>query len=132
MMIRIPFDPDADALLFECIVEFQRMRSALLALDTGASNVTLSREILESIGYDLDAVTERESFGNASCEHTVPKVTLTSLNLEKARLECVEALCYTLPDYLGIDGVIGLNFLRRFKKVSLNFEDGILVLKPKD
>jgi len=131
-MIEIPFNPNANALLFECVVEFQTKRNALVVLDTGASTVLLSQEILKSIGYDLDAVTEQESFGNASCEHTVPKVTLTALSLNKAQLEHVEALCYTLPDYLGIDGVIGLNFLRRFKKGTLNFEDGILILKPKD
>ncbi|MFQ6042426.1 MAG: aspartyl protease family protein [Candidatus Poribacteria bacterium] len=131
-MIKIPFNPNASLLRFECVVEYQTRAGALMALDTGASTVVLSREILESIGYDLDAVIERESFGNASREHTVPKVMLTALSLDKAKLEHVEALCYTLPDYLGIDGVIGLNFLRRFKEVSLNFEDGILSLKPKD
>jgi len=130
-MIEIPFDPDADALLFECAVEFQTIRNALVALDTGASTVMLSQEILESVGYDLDTIAERESFGDASCEHTAPKVMLTALSLDKARLEHVEALCYTLPAYLGIDGVIGLNFLRRFKKVSLNFDDGILILEPR-
>lgn len=131
-MIKIPFNPNASLLRFECVVEYQRRAGALVALDTGASTVMFSREILESIGYDLDGVTERTSFGNASREHTVPKVTLTALSLDKAKLEHVEALCYTLPDYLGIDGVIGLNFLKRFKKVSLNFEDGILILEPKD
>jgi predicted aspartyl protease len=131
-MIEIPFNPNASLLRFECVVEYQTTRAgALVALDTGASTVMLSQEILESVGYDLDAITERESFGDASCEHTVPKVTLTALSLDKAKLERVEALCYTLPAYLGIDGVIGLNFLRRFKKVSLNFEDGILILKPR-
>jgi hypothetical protein len=59
----------------------------------------------------------------------VPKVTLKSLSLETARQENVEALAYTLPEEYGIDGVIGLNFLRRFKRVTLDFEQGVITLE---
>ena len=119
----------AEILIFRCRVEYKRIRQARLALDTGASLVALSRDILEGIGFSLDTVTDYESFGNASQSHTVRKVTLTALSIDNARLEDVEALCYTLPASYGIDCVIGFNFLRRFRKVLLDFERGLLVLE---
>jgi len=91
-MIEISFDPNATLLRFECKIEFQTTAGAILALDTGASSVTLSRPILERIGYNLDAVMEHESFGNASQSHTVPKITLKALSIETARLENVDVL----------------------------------------
>jgi predicted aspartyl protease len=123
------FNPNARLLIFECKIEFIEARRVWLALDTGASSVAIAKEILELIGYDLDATSERASFGDASQSHIVPKVTLKSLSLETARQENVEALAYTLPEEYGIDGVIGLNFLRRFKRVTLDFEQGVITLE---
>jgi len=36
--------------------------------------------------------------------------------------------CYTLPEEHGIDGVIGLNFLRHFKRFAVDFEQTLLTL----
>ena len=54
-------------------------------------------------------------------------VVLKSLSLADARVENVEALCYTIPEEYGIDGVIGLNFLRHFN-IGLDFKQGVLTL----
>lgn len=108
---------------------FRFIQQARLALDTGASLVTLSRQVLEAIGYDLRTINNLESFGNASQIHTVPKVILTSFAIGPARQMNIEALCYSLPAEYGIDGVIGLNYLRRFKRVSLDFANGLLILE---
>lgn len=55
-------------------------------------------------------------------------VALRSFSLADTKIENMEALCYTLPEEHGIDGVIGLNFLRHFK-VTLDFGDGILYIE---
>lgn len=130
-MIQLSFDPNANLLVFECEVEGQFKTRAFLALDSGASNVILSEEILEDAGYDLDAVTRHETFGDASQSHTVPVVTLTALSVGPARQEDLEALAYTIPEEHGLDGVIGLNYLRRFRRVTLDFEAGLLTLEPR-
>jgi len=44
----------------------------------------------------------------------------------------IEALCYTIPEEHGIDGVIGLNYLRRFRKIILDFENGVLTLERRE
>gem|GEM_PF-6236526 len=66
-------------------------------------------------------------FGDASKTHLVPKVLLKSFSLADAKIDNLEALSYTIPEEYGIDGVVGLNFLRQFN-ISLDFERGMLTL----
>ena len=127
-MISFPFDPISNLLVFTCEVEYIDIAIINMALDTGASTTIIRESILKRIGYNIDEITEKTTFGDASTSHIVPMVTLKSFSLADAKIENVEALCYTLPEEHGIDGVIGLNFLRHFK-VTLDFGNGILYLE---
>lgn len=126
-MTQIPFDPNANILIFRCRVEYESIITLYLALDTGASNVIISREASVNLGYNLELTPEQATISNASTSHLVPVVTLKSFRLADATVKNIQALCYTIPEELGIDGVIGLNFLRHFN-VNLDFEKGILTL----
>lgn len=126
-MTQLRFDPNASLLIFQCQAEHHRSIFLDLALDTGSSFTIISTKAAREIGYDLSQIPDLLSFGDASTTHLAPKVTLKSLSLADARINDVEALCYTLPEDYGIDGIIGLNFLRHFK-LSLDFEQGILNL----
>jgi len=128
-MIKLPFNPDASLLVFPCAIEFQDVRTVWLALDTGASTTTIRESDLRNIGYSRESFTDIVSFSDASQSHLVPRVTLKSFSLAGARIDSLEVLAYTIPD--GIDGVIGLNFLRHFN-LALNFERGILTLERID
>ncbi len=123
-----PFDPRANVLTFECFVEYKRSATLVLALDTGASMIVLSEEALKNIGYDLSKEKKNVTFTDASQSHLVPKVVLKSISLSGVKVENIEALSYTIPEEHGIDGVIGLNYLRHFKRVILDFENGLLML----
>jgi len=124
---QVRFDPRATLLVFPCTIKYQDVRTTLLALDTGASATIIRESSLIAIGYSIDSITEFVSFGDASQSHLAPKVVLKSLSLADARVDNIEALCYTIPEEYGIDGVIGLNFLRHFN-IGLDFEHGILTL----
>ena len=126
-MTELHFDPDAPLLISPCTIEYRNIRRVWLALDTGASTTIIRESVLGDIGYSIEAMTETASFGDASTSHLVPKVTLRSFSLADARIDSLEALCYTIPEEHGIDGVVGLNFLRHFR-ITLNFEQGILSL----
>ena len=126
-MTRLTFDPNASLLIFPCQAEYRRRILLDLALDTGASTTIISTKAAKEIGYELSQITALASFGDASQTHLVPKVTLKSLSLADARVENIEALCYTIPEEHGIDGVIGLNFLCQFN-IGLDFKRGILTL----
>ncbi|MEA3442479.1 MAG: retropepsin-like aspartic protease [Chloroflexota bacterium] len=128
-MSKIPFDPDAAILLFECGLEFKSRHIFILALDTGSSYTIISEAAAIQVGFDPGQVTETASFGDASQHHIAPKVTLKSFALANAKVDNLDVLIYTLPEEHGIDGVIGLNFLRQFN-IGLDFKQGILTLNP--
>jgi hypothetical protein len=124
---QLRFDSQATLLIFPCTIEYQDIRTILLALDTGCSFTIIQESSLIDIGYSLEAITQFASFGDASKSHLVPKALLKSFSLADAKIDNLEALSYTIPEEYGIDGVIGLNFLRHFN-ISLGFEQGMLTL----
>ena len=126
-MSKTPFNPDAAILPFECGIEFKSRHIFILALDTGSSYTLISEAAAIQVGFDLEQVTETVSFGDASQHHIAPKVTLKSFSLADAKIDNLDVLIYTLPEEHGIDGVIGLNFLRYFN-IGLDFKQGILTL----
>ncbi len=75
------------------------------------------------------STTDTVSFGDASQSHLVPYVMLDSFGIAGAEEPNVECLAYTLPAEYGIDGLIGLNYLRRFKHVNLDLDAGVLTLE---
>jgi predicted aspartyl protease len=126
-MTELYFNPKATLLIFSCAVEYRNVRRVWLALDTGSSFTVVRESILQDVGYTPELMKEFTSFGDTSQAHLVPKVTLKSLSLADAAVDNLEVLGYTLPAEHGIDGIIGLNFLRHFN-IGLNFEHGILTL----
>ncbi len=127
-MSQINFDPLAPILLFQCRIEYLSVLALSMALDTGASSIIIPEKAASKIGFDLDEIGKKTTFSDASTSHFVPVVTLKSFSLADARVEDIEVLCYTIPEEHGIDGVIGLNFLRHFK-VALDFQSGTLTLE---
>ena len=128
-MTKVRFDPNEPLLIFGCMVEYHSRAFLDLALDTGASSTVISEKIAQEIGYDLSRVSKQTTFSDASQTHLVSEVTLKSLSLATARVENIKVLCYTMREEHGIDGVIGLNFIRQFK-IVMDFETGILTLDP--
>jgi len=127
-MSRIPFDPSAPILPFECSVEFKTRHTFTMVLGTGASYTIISQAAAIEVGFDLGQITETISFGDASQTHMATKVTLKSFSLADAKVDNLDALIYTIPEEYGVDGVIGLNFLRHFN-ITLDFEQGTLTLE---
>ena len=128
-MTQLPFPPQAPLIVFPCLVEYRRRIFIDVAIDTGASVTIISEKVAKKLGFNLTKPTEQTSFSNASQSHLVPIITLKSICLGEAKIENLQALCYTLPEEHGIDGVIGLNFLRQFKRVILGFDQGLLILE---
>lgn len=88
----------------------------------------MGRDQLELLGFDLRSAPDNVTFGDASQAHTAPLVMLEwfgPIGTEEPGIECI---AHTLPTQYGLDGLIGLNYLRRFKRVMFDFENGELVL----
>lgn len=126
-MTKIDFEPQSPLIIFHCKIEHTRTAVVKLALDTGATMTIVSHKVLEKIGADL-ANAESTTFGNATGAHSATYTIVKSVGIQDAIVNNLEVVAYTLPEDYGIDGVIGLNFLRHFR-IVLDFEKGILTLE---
>jgi predicted aspartyl protease len=99
-----------------------------LALDTGATWSLVSWETAVLIGYDPASVSERTSITTGSGVEYCPKITLQQLEALGKKAKGLDVLCHTLPPTSRVDGLLGLNFLRRFD-LRVNFRHGYLTIR---
>jgi predicted aspartyl protease len=102
---------------------------ARLALDTAATETTLSKRVLGLIGcYSANATypTVRVIMGNGVV--AVPQVTVNTLNALGQQHSDFTVQAHTLPPGLPMDGLLGLDFIRRYRLV-VDFKTGYLVLE---
>lgn len=83
-----------------------------MVLDTGASYVTVATRALESLGYDLEDPARVIDITTASGIERVPVVTLAALTALDVTESNVDAVGHDLPRGSGVDGLLGLSFLR--------------------
>lgn len=101
---------------------------ARLALDTGATNTLISPAVLVSIGYDPAATADRIRVTTGSGVEFAARLAvnrLESLGITRTKFPVV---CHTLPPSAGVDGLLGLDFLRQCRLV-IDFRKGEITLK---
>jgi clan AA aspartic protease (TIGR02281 family) len=88
-----------------------------LILDTGASFVTLKKDVAEKLGLDLDEIKSETEMILADGSRTKAKlVVLDSLSAQGVEVSKVEAVILTeeLEKLDFGDGLLGMSFLKRF------------------
>jgi predicted aspartyl protease len=94
-----------------------------LALDTGATTTTVNAAVLVSLGYDPAISSSRVPITTGSGITYAPLVVLSKIiTLGRERLD-FPVLGHTLPPTAGVDGVLGLDFLRGLS-LTLDFRAG--------
>ncbi len=123
-----PFDPDAELIYIwaEILGETGKAR-LLLALDIGASHTMISHTRLMELGYDPEAGERKSRIVTGSGIETVFHVTLKRLTTLGRRKEIFEVHSHDLPAETGIDGVLGLDFLRK-QNLNIDFRKGLITL----
>lgn len=86
-----------------------------VVLDTGATTTILPADILADLGYDPGhpGLSRIRMITGSGIEYA-PCITIKSLIVGGERIDNVEVLCHDLPAEAGIDGLLGLNFLKNF------------------
>jgi hypothetical protein len=97
-------------------------------LDTGATYSMLSFIFLRAIGYEPDAMPDRTQIITASRSETIPVIRVQ--RFRALGKECLHfpVLCHNLPAGLQVDGLLGLDFVRRHR-LSLDFISGFITLR---
>lgn len=98
-----------------------------LALDTGATSTMISVGPLAAIGYDPSLVADRVQVTTGSGVEFVPRLAVSRLTALGQFRRNFPILSHTLPPSAGIDGLLGLDFLRG-QKLNIDFRQGHLSL----
>ncbi|MEJ7599680.1 MAG: retropepsin-like aspartic protease [Kofleriaceae bacterium] len=122
------FDPDGDLIIVKAhLFGKHGGRPLSLALDTAASHTHISSDIVDDLGYspiDGEAITSvRSAIGNE------PGYTLRVKRFQSLGFGFDDFLIHVhdLPGGFGIDGLLGLSFLKRFNYEIRSAEGRILV-----
>ena len=98
-----------------------------LALDTGATATVVNIAMLVAVGYDPALAPTRVQVTTGSGVEYVPRVTLSRiLALGQERVDFA-VLGRTLPPSAGVDGLLGLDFLRG-QSLTVDFRTGQVTL----
>ena len=98
-----------------------------LVLDTGATTTFVRQSRLERIGYTPDDSTRRRPVAMGGGIVFAPVVTLERLVALGQERAGFAVLGHTFPPDSGVDGVLGLDFLRG-QRLLINFRLGLVLL----
>jgi hypothetical protein len=99
-----------------------------MVLDTGSSRTVLDERLLARAGYDLIA-TPKVTVTTASGRVEAKVVTVRQISALGISADNFPVLAMPLSQPLGVDGLLGLDFLRR-RNLFCNFDKSILLTLP--
>ena len=106
-------------------------RRAYMMVDSGAAYCCITPEIARLLGYDLRRPMARHSIASAQgVDAEVSSFRLQSLQVEGIIVQALEVLVITFSPRLRIDGVLGVNFLERFR-ATFDFDTATLILRAR-
>ena len=122
------FDPKAGLVLVKTKFYGPRGDTVVnLALDTDATWTLISWETAVLVGYDPASIQQRTPITTGSGVEYCPKLNLQRVEALGKMVKNLEVLCHTLPPTSRVDGLLGLNFLRRFD-MRINFKRGYITI----
>jgi predicted aspartyl protease len=130
-MPRVVFDPSLSSIVVDLLLEAADGSSSLLipaVLDTGASLTIVATDIMAQLGYDpANPALDRQRIITGSGVEYAPRTIARSATAIGQKIINLDVLCHDLPPESGVDGLLGLNFLRHFK-LTIRFRKGIIDL----
>ena len=113
MKISFPFQRGR-LILPPVTIEHQYETQPAMALDTGARMTIITPQLAEEIGIEVD-LPEREVqlIGVAGSAWAIATV-VNRISILGLTVDRVPVICHPLSPRLGLDGILGLNFLQHF------------------
>lgn len=88
-----------------------------LLIDTGASFTTLPTRVLQLVGCELEQPLRTQNITVASGIISAPVVAVPWFNCLGQRIENFPVVAYTIPTNAFVDGLLGIDFLRRYRAI---------------
>lgn len=122
------FDPESDLIVVNATVSGPRGSiPARLALDTGSAATVIIPDLLDEIGYSARDGMARTSVTSAIGEEHGYLLKVAQLDALGFTRTAFPVHVFDLANHFGIEGLIGLNFLRRFN-YEIRSEEGRIVV----
>ena len=126
--MRVPFDAQQGLVIVRAAVEGPAGAGVLrLALDTGATGTLINVGMLVVLGYDPALAPGRFQVTTGSSVEFVPRIILNKLTALGRERTHFPVLCRTLPPSAGVDGLLGLDFMRG-ETLTVDFRGGVITL----
>ncbi len=97
-----------------------------MALDTGSTYTIISRNVAESLGLNIYSNDSVDIF-TASVLEKVPLLKIDGNRVLNKEVKTVTIAIHDLPARSGVDGLLGLSFLKHCD-LRINFKEGWLEL----
>ena len=122
------FDSKRGLILVKVTVAgIKRTEDAWFALDTGATTTVINRSLLQRIGYSAKDFNNSIFITTGSGKEKtalLPVKKIVALGQTRLRFK---VLAFQLPSTTFVDGLLGLDFLRK-RKITLDFISGKIML----
>ena len=123
----LKFNPKAEAIVLDVELEGKIILHTRLVVDTGASLVVIPWRIATALNLKIDPENLIRTTTVSAVESS-PLTLISKMTTLGKTAENVLCLVKDLPSEAGVDGLLGLSFLRHFE-LSLDFKKGILKLE---
>lgn len=97
-------------------------------VDTGTAMTMVSIRVAEEMGLDVDHPARYTPIASVHKVAEAPVVRIDSLQVGGKRVTGMEVLVISLPPELRLDGLLGVNFLSRFRP-TFEFDQDLIVLR---
>lgn len=101
------------------------VREVDVILDTGAVYTVIAWDVAKDIGYDPAVSERRMPIVTANGVIEVPLITVERIQVAELRAKAVDVVCLDIPEIAGIEGLLGLSFLRHFRTL-IDYTTGVL------
>jgi len=97
-------------------------------VDSGAAFTVISQRLAREMKLDITHPLRQIQIASAHQVAQTPVVRLDSLQVGDKKINNLEVLIIALPAALRVDGLLGVNFLEKYR-VTFEFEQATLVLR---
>jgi clan AA aspartic protease (TIGR02281 family) len=98
-------------------------------VDTGAAHSALRRGLVDHLGIPIDFQRTTAIAPVQGAIMQVPSITIAPLSVGGIQVANVDAVVVEFPRELKLDGVLGMNVLKRFR-MTIEMNTGTFVLRP--
>lgn len=107
------------------LFEGKRRETIMMAVDTGATYTMIPWKIAQSLGFEPERIGHRILITTASNTEEAPLIVLPKIFLLGKILRQVAVVVHDLPPTSRIDGLLGLNVLRKLP-LRIDFQKEII------